>query len=44
MSKLPFNIGNKNVSKVTLKEDTSTQRFTNPDDVVDKNLFDLINN
>ena len=42
MSKLPFSIGSRNVERVTLQEDTSTQRFTNPDDVVDKNLFNLI--
>jgi hypothetical protein len=43
MSKLPFSLGSKSVDRVTLKEDTSTQRFTNPDDVVDTNLFNLIN-
>ena len=42
ISKLPFDINN--VSRVTLKEDATTQRFTNPDDVVDQNLFDLLNN
>lgn len=42
ISKLPFDINN--VSRVTLKEDTTTQRFTNPDDVVDQKLFDLLNN
>ena len=41
MSKLPFSLS-KNVQRVTLKEDTQTQRFTNPDDVVDKKLFDMI--
>lgn len=44
MSKLPFNLDKHSVSKVTLKEDTSTSRFTNPDDIVDKNLINLINN
>jgi len=43
MNKLPFELGNANISRVTLKEDTSTQRFTNPDDVVDSSLFNLIN-
>ena len=42
MSKLPFSMANANINRVALKEDTSTQRFTNPDDVVDKNLFDLL--
>ena len=42
MSKLPFSVANANINRVALKEDTSTQRFTNPDDVVDKNLFELI--
>ena len=42
MSKLPFSMANANINRVALKEDTSTQRFTNPDDVVDNNLFDLI--
>lgn len=41
MSKLPFNV-NKNVQGVTLKEDTSTQKFINPDDVIDKSLFNII--
>ena len=41
MSKLPFNF-NKNVQGVALKEDTSTQKFINPDDVVDKSLFNII--
>lgn len=44
MSKLPFNLDKHSVSKVTLKEDTSTSRFTNPDDIVDKDLINLINN
>lgn len=44
MNRLPFDIGSNSISRVTLKEDTSTQRFTNPDDVVDSSLFDLINN
>ena len=44
MSKLPFNVRGNEVGRVTLREDTSTQRYTNPDDVVDKDLFDLINN
>lgn len=41
LSKLPFNIGD--IDRVALKEDTTTQRFTNPDDVVDQNLFNLLN-
>ena len=40
MSKLPFNIGD--VNGVTSKGDTSTQRFTNPDDVLDASLFELL--
>ena len=43
MNRLPFDIGSNSISRVTLKEDTSTQRFTNPDDVVDSSLFNLIN-
>ena len=42
MSKLPFNLTNN--SKVTIKEDSSSNKFTNPDDVIDQNLFNLINN
>lgn len=42
MSKLPFSIGGRNVQGVALKEDTSTSKFSNPDDVVDKSLFDLL--
>lgn len=42
ISKLPFNFNN--VNRVALKEDTSTTRFTNPDDVVDQDLFNLLNN
>ena len=44
ISKLPFNLTN--VNKVALKENTntSTMRFTNPDDVVDQDLFNLLNN
>lgn len=42
MSKLPFNVGAASIEKMTLKEDTSTQRFLNPDDIVDKDLLDLI--
>ncbi len=42
MSKLPFSVGSRNISKMALKEDTSTKRFTNPDDVVDNDLVDLI--
>ena len=41
MSKLPFSF-NGNVQGIALKEDTSTKKFTNPDDVVDKNLINLI--
>lgn len=44
ISKLPFNLGDVNIQRVALKEDTSTKRFTNPDDVVDQNLFNLLNN
>lgn len=40
MSKLPFNVGD--VNGVTSKGDTSTQRFTNPDDVLDASLFELL--
>lgn len=44
ISKLPFNLTS--VNRVALKENTntSTTRFTNPDDVVDKDLFNLLNN
>ena len=42
MSKLPFNLENGSVSKVALNEDLSKSKFTNPDDIVDENLFDLI--
>lgn len=43
MSKLPFSIEGRSVSRVALKEDTSTKKFTNPDDVVDNDLFSMIN-
>ena len=43
ISKLPFSVDSASVSRVSLKEDTSTRRFTNPDDVVDKELFELLN-
>lgn len=42
MSKLPFNIGDGKIQRVTMKEDTSTKRFTNPDDEIDDSLLDLI--
>lgn len=42
ISKLPFNLNN--VNRVALKENASTTRFTNPDDVVDQDLFNLLNN
>ena len=42
MSNLPFNIGTGSVQKVTLKEDTSTQRFINPDDVIDEDLLEML--
>lgn len=42
ISKLPFNLDASSNPRVQLKEDTSTQRFTNPDDVVDKDLFEFI--
>lgn len=41
MSNLPFNIGN-GVQRVTLKEDTTTQKFINPDDVVDDSLLEML--
>ena len=44
MNKLPFSIGGNNIHRITSKEDASTQRFVNPDDVVDKDLFELLNN
>ena len=44
MSKLPFSIGGVNVGKVALKESTINPKYINPDDVVDKDLFNLINN
>ena len=42
MSKLPFNLSDTSVPRVALKEDASTNRFNNPDDVVDKELLDFI--
>lgn len=42
MSNLPFNIGG-SIQKVALKEDTSTQRFMNPDDVIDEDLLTMLN-
>ena len=42
MSKLPFNIGNSKIQRVTMKEDTSTKRFQNPDDVIDDSLLELL--
>lgn len=42
MSKLPFNLSDTSVPRVALKEDTSTSRFNNPDDVVDKKLLEFI--
>lgn len=43
MSKLPFAYNNRSVSKMTINEDTSSSKFTNPDDVVDNNLLDFLN-
>lgn len=43
VSKLPFNLEQAKSPTITLKEDTSTQRFTNPDDVVDQSLLNLFN-
>ena len=42
LSKLPFNLSTLNESKMIIKEDTSKKRFTNPDDEVDKSLFNII--
>lgn len=42
MNKLPFNIGN-NISKITLHEDKSTSKFTNPDDIVDSEMLNIFN-
>lgn len=44
MSKLPFNINGNSVQRVAMKEDTSTKRFTNPDDEIDDSLINLIKN
>ena len=43
ISKLPFAVSGASVQRVALHEDTSTKRFTNPDDVVDSDLFNMIN-
>lgn len=43
ISKLPFNLID-NIDRVTLKENVSTSKFANPDDVVDQDLFNLLNN
>ena len=43
MSKLPFAYSSRSVSKMTINEDTSSSKFTNPDDVVDNNLLDFLN-
>lgn len=43
MSKLPFKVGgNTSVKGVVLKEDTSTDRFTNPDDKIDSSLLEWL--
>ena len=40
MSKLPFQVNN--VKKVSMKENLQKQALTNPDDVVDKALMELL--
>lgn len=42
MNNLPFRLGGKSINKISLKEDSSTKRFTNPDDEVDKDLLELV--
>lgn len=42
MSRLPFAFKTDDVQGITLKEDASTRKFSNPDDVVDKSLFELL--
>lgn len=43
LSKLPFNITeNLGNAKMAIKEDNTTKRFSNPDDVVDESLMNLI--
>lgn len=44
MNKLPFNVGNNSIQRITAKEDTSIKRFTNPDDEIDESLIELIKN
>jgi hypothetical protein len=43
ISRLPFNIGDASINRVALKEDTSVKKIANPDDVVDQDLFNLLN-
>ena len=43
ISRLPFNLGEANIKSVSLKESASSKKFTNPDDVVDQDLFNLLN-
>ena len=43
-SKLPFNMTQNKISKVTLNEGLNKSNTDNPDDIIDKDLFNLINN
>lgn len=43
ISKLPFNFSNQSISKIT-SNNSSAQRFTNQDDVIDEGLLNLLNN
>ena len=42
ISKLPFNLNGPNISKIALNESLSSTKTTNPDDIVDKNLLNMI--
>lgn len=43
ISKLPFNLEGPNISKIALNESLSSNKNTNPDDIVDKNLLNMLN-
>ena len=42
ISKLPFQVGKGNIQKVALKENMSQRILTNPDDVVDGSILELL--
>ena len=44
LSKLPFSVEQSKVAKVTLNENVSITNMDNPDDIIDNDLFNLINN